>query len=118
MKGASTELKEAFHKIDERIMDMSVEIGRYTTKNEIVYKTSRNFAYLAIQNKSNRIRCLIRTENDRMKDPKKLTTKIPKTHGYGNITRQLFVNPKKLAAKQSYIDNIMELLEQSYSCIQ
>jgi len=118
LKGASPELKDAFRSIDKRIMNISTEVERYTTKAEIVYKTSRNFAYFAIQNRLNRIRCLLRTERDKIRDPKKLTTKIPKTHGYGHITRQLIISPKKLSENQYNIDNIVEILEQSYSCTQ
>jgi predicted transport protein len=118
LESTSSELKETFHELDRRIMNISSEIERYTTKQEILYKTSLNFACLAIQNKKNCIRCLIRTEGDRIEDPKELTSKIPKTHGYGNITRAIFVNPEELRANKYNMDDVMKLLEQSYNCTQ
>jgi len=118
LEGASSDLKATFHDLDLGITNVSSEIERYTTQQEIIYKTSLNFAYLAIQNKKNRIRCLIRTEGDRIKDPKGLAEKIPKTYGYGNITRIVFVNPEELKANKYSLDDVIELIEQSYNCTQ
>lgn len=118
LKGASAELKKLFHLIDEKIMGISSEVERYTTKTEIAYKTSLNFAYLAIQNKKNTIRCLLRTENDKINDPKKITEKIPKTHGYGNITRTIFISPPKIDAKKYTLEDVIAIIEQSYNATQ
>ena len=118
LENASSELKAIFHDLDNRIMNMNSEIERYTTQQEIIYKTSLNFAYLAIQNKKNRIRCLIRTDSDRIKDPKGITEKIPKTHGYGYITRMVFVNPEEIKANKYNLDDVIGLIEQSYNCTQ
>ena len=118
LKGASAELVKLFNILDNKIMGISSEIERYTAHSEIVYKTSLNFAALAIQNKKNGLRYLVRTENDKIKDPKKLTTKIPKTHGYGNITRLIFVSPKKIDTNKYTVDDVLEIIEQAYNTTQ
>jgi len=115
LHGASKELKDLFSRIDIEIRDISSEVERYTTNTEIIYKTSRNFAYLAIQNKNNCLRFQLRTTNDNIIDEKKLTKLIPKTHGYGNITRQLYVSPK---SDKYSINDIMNLINQSYESTQ
>jgi predicted transport protein len=115
---ASDELKQLFNNLDAKIMGISSEVERYTTKAEIIYKTSLNFTYLAIQNKKDCIRFLLRTEHDKINDPKKLTIKIPKTHGYGNITREVFVSPKDMKSNKYVIEDILNLIEQSYRATQ
>lgn len=118
LRGASDELKQLFITLDAKIMEISSEVERYTTRSEINYKTSLTFAYLAIQNRKNGIRCLLRTEHDKVNDPKKLTKRIPKTHGYGNITREVFVNPKDVGSNKYDIEDVLDLLEQSYRSTQ
>jgi len=118
LHGASKELKELFNRIDVEIRDISSEVERYTTNAEIIYKTSRNFACLSIQNKNNCLRFLLRTTNDNIVDEKKLTKFIPKTHGYGNITRQLNVSPKEEKSGKYSINDIMNLINQSYESTQ
>jgi predicted transport protein len=118
LQGASNDLKDLFSVLDEGIMERSSEIERYTTKAEIIYKTSLNFAYLAIQSKKNCIRFLLRTENDKIIDPHKLTKKIPKTHGYGKITREVFVSPNDIKSGRYNKFDIFNLIEQSYNATQ
>ncbi len=118
LHGASKELKDLFSRIDIEIRDISSEVERYTTNAEIIYKTSRNFAYLAIQNKNNCLRFQLRTTNDNIIDKKKLTKLIPKTHGYGNITRQLYVSPNDEKSDKYSINDIMNLINQSYESTQ
>lgn len=118
LQGASNELKQLFITLDAGIMDISSEVEKYTTWSEILYKTSLNFACLAIQNRKNGIKCLLRTERDKINDPKKLTKRIPKTHGYGNITREVFVSPKDVGSNKYDIEDVLDLLEQSYKSTQ
>jgi len=117
LEGASKSLKDLFDTINNKIMGISSEIECYTTQAEIIYKTSVNFAYIAVQNKKVCLRCLIRTENDNLNDPKNITEKIPKTHGYGNITRVINVSPDKIN-KEYTVDDIIDLIVQSYSFTQ
>ena len=118
LQGASGDLKDLYFRIDIEIRNISSEVESYTTNAEIVYKTSRNFVYLAVQNKNNCLRLLLRTTNDIIIDDKKLTRKIPKTHGYGNITRQLHIAPKDEQVGKFSIDDIMDLITQSYDTTQ
>lgn len=78
----------------------------------------RNFIYFAVQNKNNCLRLLLRTSDDNLIDEKKLTKKIPKTHGYGNITRQLYLSPKDEKSEKFSIEDIMGLINQSYDSTQ
>ena len=118
LKGASNELINLFTRIDNEISNISSEVERYTTNAEIIYKTSRNFIYLAVQNKNNCLRILLRTSDDNLIDDKKLTKKIPKTHGYGNITRQIHLSPKDEQSDMFTIEDIMSLITQSFDTTQ
>lgn len=118
LNGASAELKKLFYALNEKIMGISSEIENYTTQAEIIYKTSLNFAYLAIQNKNNTIRYLLRTENDKINDPNKITKKVPKTHGYGHITRIMFISPQEISAQKYTIEDAIDIIEQSYNATQ
>jgi predicted transport protein len=118
LKGASDALKKLFYSLDERIMGISSDIEKYTTQAEILYKTSLNFACLAVQNRKDRLRYLLRTEKNKIDDPKHLTLKIPITHGYGNITRQFFVSPSEVKEKKYSIEDVIDLLKQSYNSTQ
>jgi hypothetical protein len=53
-----------------------------------------------------------------MVDDKNLTQKIPKTHGYGNITRQVYVYPSDINNGKYTMDDIMALIMQSYDTTQ
>jgi len=114
LQGSSDDLKDLFYRIDKAIKEISSEVESYTTNAEIIYKTSKNFVYLAVQNNHNCLRLLLRTMNDDFIDNKNLTKPIPKTHGYGNITRQLHISPKDEQTRKFSINDIMELINQSY----
>lgn len=118
LQGASDELRDLFFRIDTEIKNISSEVESYTTNQEVLYKTSRNFVCLAVQRQNNCLRLLLRTINDEMVDSKNLTTKIPKTHGYGNITRQLIISPKDEITGKFSMDDILYLINQSYDTTQ
>ncbi len=118
LEGASDELKHLFYVLDSKIIDISSEVEKYTTWGEIIYKTSLNFVSLAIQNRKNCLRYLLRTERDKLNDPKNLTSKVPKTHGYGNITRIISVSPKDISNGNYDVEDVLDLLEQSYRATQ
>lgn len=118
LQGASSELIDLFNRIDLEIKNISSEVERYTTNAEIIYKTSRNFVYLSVQTKNNCLRLLLKTTDDSLIDEKNLTKKIPKTHGYGNITRQLHLSPKDEQSNKFSIEDIINLISQSYDSTQ
>ncbi|MDD3859624.1 MAG: hypothetical protein PHW83_05445 [Bacteroidales bacterium] len=115
---ASTELQDLFVRLDSEISGISGDIERYTTNAEILYKTSLNFLCIAIQSKNNCLRLLLRTRNDLMNDKLNLTTKIPKTHGYGNVTRQLYLKPEDEKLGKWNLADIIDLISQSYDTTQ
>jgi predicted transport protein len=113
LEGASKELISLYEKLDYKVAEISSEIERYTTYNEILYKTSVNFIALSIQKKNNRLRFLLRTKDNQINDPKKLTEIIPKNYGWGNMNRILYVDPKEFGKKYNMAD-ILDLIIQSY----
>jgi len=117
-QGASEKLKNLFNRLDTEIQNISSEVERYTTNSEIIYKTSMIFVNIAVQNKNDCLRLLLRTTNDNMLDEKHLTENVPKTHGWGNITRQVHFSPKDEEADKYTIDDIMNLIHQSYESTQ
>ena len=117
LQGASIELIACFNQFNELVMDISSEIERYTNAQEINYKTSVNFAAIAVQKKNNSLRVIFRTIQDQINDPKNLTTKVPKNYGWGNMTRILMINPELLKKKYSWND-IMDLIVQAYNTTQ
>lgn len=114
LQGATKELVNTFEKFNDKVLGISSEIEQYTTATEVLYKTSVNFVCLAIQKKNNRLRVYLRTINDKIHDPKKVTEKVPKHFGYGNISRILYIHPDDFSSKYSW-DDIMELVLQSYN---
>jgi predicted transport protein len=118
LQGISQSLKDLFYQLNEGILDISAEIEQYTTHSEILYKTSRNFACVQIQKKNKCIKIFLRTLNDSISDPKNLTTRIPKTHGYGNITRQLYISPEDIQNNKYEISDIIDLIHQAYETTQ
>lgn len=118
LQGASDELIDLFTRIDREINNISSEVERYTTNAEIIYKTSRNFVYMAVQNKNNCLKLHLRTTGDNLIDKKNLTKEIPKTHGYGNISRQLHLSPKDEQSDKFSIEDIMNIISQSYASTQ
>lgn len=117
LEGASESLVELFKKINDRILGISADIERYTTNGEIIYKTSLNFVYMAIQKRNNALRIMLRSENGKINDPQKLTERVPKKHGYGNITHQMHVSPKK-DNEEGLIDSVIDIIFQSYTATQ
>ena len=115
--GASEQLRRLFENIDTRILQISDEIDRYTTNAEIIYKTSLNFVYLAVQKKNNTLRLLLRSQDGHLSDPKKITEPIPETFNYGHITHKVHVNVEKIK-NEEYVDSILDLILQSYSATQ
>ncbi len=116
LDGASEALAGLFHQIDEGIKGISDQIERYTTKAEIVYKTSLNIAYISVQKTKNTLKILFRTENGTVADPEDITEPIPSTHGYGNITHQMRISPG--ADDMELVNNVIDILRQSYDATQ
>lgn len=116
LEGASSELKDLFTRIDIEIMNISSEVERHIVTKEIIYNTSRNFAYLAIQKRNNCLKFYIRTSNDKMNDPKNISK--PYRTDQGNITRQVNISPEEEKSGKCSLGDVMNLLYQSYESTQ
>ena len=117
LEGVSSNLRELFNLLNNKILDISSEIECYATNSEIIYKTSLNFAYLRIQSKKKRLKYFIRTENNVINDPKNLTEQVPNIGHYGNITHTISVYPNKID-KDYTINDLIDIIIQSYSTTQ
>ena len=117
LKGVAKELADMFEQFNDKVLDISSEIEQYTTASEILYKTSVNFVALAIQKKNKRLRLILRTIDDQIKDPNKLTEKVPKHYGWGNMTRIVYIDTKAISKKYTW-DDIMDLVIQAYNSTQ
>lgn len=117
LDGASKECTFCYYELNKRILEISTEIEVHTSSIEILYKTSINFLGLSIQKRKNRIRLILRTLNNEIKDPKNLTKIIPKEFGYGNYNREVFIDFKDLNIKYD-INDIFDLIIQSYNTTQ
>jgi predicted transport protein/RecB family endonuclease NucS len=107
---SSTEIKKLFEELNERILNLSTEIERYTTWQNILYKTSVIIVELNVQ--KNRLRLLLRTENGEIDDPKHLAQAVPETHGWGKLSHIVYVYPEQ------NMDDIMNLVFQSFKSTQ
>ncbi|HBA27715.1 MAG TPA: hypothetical protein DCY98_10070 [Nitrospinae bacterium] len=118
LNGSSKELIKVFEQFNGRVLDISSEIEQYTTADHILYKTSVNFIALAIQKKKDKLKISLRTIDDKIDDPKKLTERVPKRHGWGNMTRTVYLAPSELSKKKYSLDDIIDLVLQSYHMTQ
>lgn len=110
LEKSSNEIKELFQTCNDRILNLSTEIERYTTWQNILYRTSVIIVELNVQKK--RLHLLLRTENGELEDPKHLTKLVPISHGWGNLTHTVFIYPGQ------NLDDIMDLVIQSFKTTQ
>jgi predicted transport protein len=115
LSNTSAEVNQLFEQMNERILELSSEIERYSRAKTILYKTSVNFMEVQVQ--KHRLRLLLRTKKDQITDPKQLTQLVPANHGWGNLTRIVFVDPKEINTKYS-LDDIIALVLQSFKSTQ
>ena len=117
LQGSSDELIDLFERLDIGIGEISSEIERHTSLSEIIYSTSRNFIYLQVQNKNNCLKLYLRTTNDNIIDSKNLTKPYQKKQ-HGNITRVLLISPKEEKDGNFTIEDILDIIRQSYESTQ
>lgn len=112
-EGASKELKALFDTYNTEVLDISSDIECYTTAGEILYKTSVNFIAMAVQKRNNRLRIILRTKDNKITDPKKLTEQVPPHYSWGNMSKIVYLDVKDIDKKYSLAD-VMALTLQSY----
>lgn len=118
LQGASKELIDLFTRLDVEILNISSEIDRHISSYDIYYKTSLNFAYLKILTRKNCLKIHLRTLNDEMIDEKGLTSNVSESWSYGNITRVLYFYPKDEKSGKHTIEDVINLINQSYNATQ
>ena len=112
LENASVELLDLYNRLDNGIREISYEIKKHTSISEIIYSTTKNIVYLCVQSRKNRLKLYLRTTDDVMIDYKNLTS--PTLSSHGNITRRLIISPLEEKIGKFSIDDLINLIHQSY----
>lgn len=99
--------KTLYDMLDRRITNLSPDVKREFKKLYIAYKLDTNFVDIVIQ--KNRLRISLNMKYDQIIDPKNLCRNITGLGRWGNGDVELFFE------HTADIDDVMELIEQSYS---
>ena len=83
-----------------------------------LYSIKKRQKGLTKKNSKKCIRVYLRIINDKIDDPKALTEKVPKSHGYGNITRVMYVYPEDIKKDKYSYQDVIDLIRQSYHTTQ
>ena len=119
--GAMPELISTFREINNKVLAISKEVGEpYATGAAICYRTSESdvrFIELQVQKRRNILRVFLRTKNGKLSDPKHLIKEaVPKSHGWGAGVI-IWLDPKDLQKRKFNLDDILDLITQSFdSC--
>ncbi len=113
LAGTSAEFRKVYNELENKIKLFGNDIELRTTFGEIIFQDKTTFAAIYVSKNKDRLRVLLRTINDQIDDPKMLTEIIPKTHGYGNITRRFNIYLSDLNTKYS-LDDTLALIRQAY----
>jgi predicted transport protein len=111
--GTTPEFRNIFNDLKEKIEQFGSDVISRTTFGEIIFEDKTTFAAIYVSKNKDRLRILLRTINDQIDDPKNLTEMIPKTHGYGNITRRFNVSMTELNTQYT-LDDVLKLIKQAY----
>ena len=113
LAGTSAEFRRVYNELENKIKLFGNDVELRTTFGEIIFQDKTTFAAIYVSKNKDRLRVLLRTINDQIDDPKMLTEIIPKTHGYGNITRRFNIYLSDLNTKYS-LDDTLALIRQAY----
>ncbi len=92
--------------LDRRICNLSSDVKREFKKQYIAYKLDTNFVDIIVQKQ--RLRISLNMKFSDIYDPKRLCNDITDLHRWGNGDVEVFLE------HTSEIDDVMELIEQSY----
>lgn len=95
-----------FDMLDRRICNLSSDVKREFKKLYIAYKLDTNFVDIIVQKQ--RLRISLNMKFSDIYDPKRLCNDITDLHRWGNGDVEVFLE------HTSEIDDVMELIEQSY----
>lgn len=99
--------KILFDKLDKRICNLSPDVKREYKKQYIAYKLDTNFADIVVQKR--RLRISLNMKYSKIYDPKGLCKDVTNVGRWGNGDVEVFFE------HISEIDDIMELIKQSYN---
>lgn len=98
--------KTLFEVLDKRIMNLSSDVKREYKKLYIAYKLDTNFVDVVVQKQ--RLRISVNMKFSEIHDPKGICKDITGLGRWGNGDVELFME------HTSDVDNVMEIIEQSY----
>lgn len=98
--------KTLFEVLDKRIMNLSSDVKKEYKKLYIAYKLDTNFVDVVVQKK--RLRISVNMKFSEIHDPKGICKDITGLGRWGNGDVELFME------HTSDVDNVMEIIEQSY----
>lgn len=98
--------KKLFDVLDKRIMNLSSDVKREYKKLYIAYKLDTNFVDVVVQKQ--RLRISVNMKFSEVHDPKGICRDITNLGRWGNGDIELFME------NTSEVDNVMEIIEQSY----
>ncbi|MCB0520353.1 MAG: phospholipase D family protein [Lewinellaceae bacterium] len=112
--GASKELTSLFERLNAAIVEINPKINSYSKNGEILYKTSINFVALRLAKRKNQIRVILRTKDEEIYDPKRITGKVPENYRWGYMNRITFLDTKSIGNHYT-LQDIIDLIVQSYN---
>lgn len=98
--------KTLFEVLDKRIMNLSSDVKREYKKLYIAYKVDTNFVDVVVQKQ--RLRISVNMKFTDIYDPKGICKDITGIGRWGNGDVEVFMD------HTSDVDNVMEIIEQSY----
>ena len=107
----TTQVKMIFDELDHEILWSDSRIKRYTTSGYIAYK--RRYKLIEVEVQKERLKLYLRTTDQQMIDPLKLTSKTDK---WGNLNRIVFIDPNNIPSKYTLKD-IISLVKQSINSL-
>ncbi len=119
LDGAMPELISTYREINSRVLAISKEVGEpYATGASICYRTKGSdvrFIELHVQKKRNILRFFLRTIKIKLNDPKHLIKEaVPDNHKWGAGVI-IWLDPTDLQKKKFSLDDILDLIKQSFN---
>lgn len=110
---SSEEVKDLFKKLNDKILSLKSQIVRYTSNEYLGYRGSaKSVRFMELHTRKNGILLYLRTNKENFNDPKNLTKEVSENHGWGNLNREILLNPSELNLKYS-LNDIIDLIIQS-----
>lgn len=106
---ANPNIRELFEKLRERILGISDDVREKVGGRYCDYRTNSTFASPNIRRDG--LKIYIKMGDEKISDPKKMTSPVPKNYGYGKLNLVFQIN------SVDQIDYAMDLIKQAYDYV-